>query len=52
MGTWYERRGRLSLSEVALDYVSFGLRLAGAGPIERSDLDELLAAALAFEDAS
>jgi AcrR family transcriptional regulator len=52
VGTWYERRGRLSLPEVALDYVAFGLRLAGAGPIEQDELDSLMSSAQAFyEDA-
>jgi Tetracyclin repressor-like, C-terminal domain len=52
VGTWYERRGRLSLPEVALDYVAFGLRLAGADPIEQGELDSLMSSAQAFyEDA-
>ena len=52
VGTWYERRGRLSLPEVALDYVAFGLRLAGADPIEQDELDSLMSSAQAFyEDA-
>ena len=52
VGTWYERRGRLSLSEVALVYVGFGLRLAGAESMARDEFDALMASAQAFyEDA-
>jgi hypothetical protein len=50
VGTWYERRGRLSLSEVAHVYVGFGLRLAGAGPIEQGEFESLMSSAQAFYD--
>ena len=48
VGTWYERRGRLPLSEVALVYVGFGLRLAGAESMARDEFDSLMASAQAF----
>lgn len=45
VGTWYERRGRLALPEIALDYVQFGLRLAGAPALERADFEALMSSA-------
>ncbi len=50
MGTWYERRGRLTLPEVAFDYVAFGLRLAGAAPIAHDEFESLMSSAQAFYD--
>ena len=47
VGTWYERRGRLPLAEIAGDYVRFGLRLAGAPALEESEIGALLASAQA-----
>jgi hypothetical protein len=52
VGTWYERRGRLTLTEVAFDYVAFGLRLAGAAPIANDGFESLMSSAQTFyEDA-
>jgi AcrR family transcriptional regulator len=48
VGTWYARRGRLPLPEVARAYVGFGLRLAGAGAIAQDEFDALMASAQAF----
>jgi TetR/AcrR family transcriptional regulator, cholesterol catabolism regulator len=52
VGTWYERRGRLTLTEVAFDYVAFGLRLAGAASIANDEFESLMSSAQTFyEDA-
>lgn len=43
VGIWYRHGGRLSLDEIAFDYMNFGLRLVGAAELDTAAVSSLMA---------